>query len=122
MSKQAGKSSSRSNGSSNNSNGSSNVVTAPGNNNKVAINSVVGAIRAAPILNLDGADDGPGNGGATASQRGQGRSASTTTRNKVVVSKRRSLNNACARCVRRVGNFVKDYADGDKNSGGDCHY
>ncbi len=67
MSRQAGKLSSRNNGSSGSSNSSSNVVVTPGNSNKVVTSSIVRATKAALILNLNGADNGPSNGRATAS-------------------------------------------------------
>ncbi len=64
---QAGESSGRGNGGGNSSSGGSGAAVTPGGSSKVAVSSVVGAVGAVPISNLDGADDGPGSGGATAS-------------------------------------------------------
>ncbi len=67
MFKQAGELSSRSNSSSSSSNSGNNVVVTLSSSNEVVISSVVRAIKAALILNLDGTDDGLNNNGATTS-------------------------------------------------------
>ncbi len=67
MFKQVSKLSNRSNSSSNNSNSSNNVAVILSSSNKVVINNVVKVIRVTLILNLNGADNGPNNNGATTS-------------------------------------------------------